>query len=103
MVAERIRTQMLKESSFNTGTVDINYAEGSPSGPPLVLLHGLPGRWQEFLPIIPNLSLFWHTYALDFRGATVHITGGTVEEGKAAVNLPGTIHQTSDEVTRLGG
>jgi pimeloyl-ACP methyl ester carboxylesterase len=60
--------QMLTESSFNTGTIKINYAEGPHSGPPLVLLHGLPGRWQEFLPILPNLSLLWHTYALDFRG-----------------------------------
>jgi len=36
-------------------------------------------------------------------GATVYITGRTVEEGKAAVALPGTIHQTADEVTQLGG
>ena len=59
---------MLKERSFNTGTTEINFAEGPHSGPPLVLLHGLPGRWQEFLPIMPTLSLQWHTYALDFRG-----------------------------------
>jgi len=58
----------LKENSFNTGTVEINYAEGPRSGPPLVLLHGYPGRWQEFLPILPALCLQWHTYALDFRG-----------------------------------
>jgi dehydrogenase/reductase SDR family protein 1 len=36
-------------------------------------------------------------------GVTVYITGRTVEEGKAAVALPGTIQQTADEVTRLGG
>jgi len=36
-------------------------------------------------------------------GATVYVTGRTVEEGTAAVALPGTIHQTADEVTRLGG
>jgi dehydrogenase/reductase SDR family protein 1 len=36
-------------------------------------------------------------------GAIVYITGRTVEEGKAAVALPGTIHQTADEVARLGG
>jgi pimeloyl-ACP methyl ester carboxylesterase len=66
--AEKMRMQMLKESSFHTGTVEINFAEGPHSGPPLVLLHGLPGRWQEFLPILPTLSLLWHTYALDYRG-----------------------------------
>src|SRR6185436_10010319 len=36
-------------------------------------------------------------------GATVYITGRTVEEGRAAVNLPGTIYHTADEVTQLGG
>ncbi|MBN2083856.1 MAG: SDR family NAD(P)-dependent oxidoreductase [Anaerolineales bacterium] len=36
-------------------------------------------------------------------GATVYVTGRTTEEGKAAAALPGTIHQTADEVTKLGG
>jgi dehydrogenase/reductase SDR family member 1 len=36
-------------------------------------------------------------------GATVYITGRTVEEGQAAVDLPGTIQQTAEEVTQLGG
>jgi dehydrogenase/reductase SDR family member 1 len=34
-------------------------------------------------------------------GATVYITGRTVEEGKS--DLPGTIQQTADDVTKLGG
>lgn len=59
---------MLKEKSFDTGAVEINYAEGPPSGPPLVLLHGFTGRWQGFLPIISALSMRWHINALDFRG-----------------------------------
>jgi len=59
---------MLAEKIFNTGIVDINYAEGPKSGFPLVLLHGLPGRWQELLAIIPNLALQWQIYALDSRG-----------------------------------
>ena len=36
-------------------------------------------------------------------GATVYLTGRTVEEGQAAVALPGTIYETAEEVTRLGG
>ena len=36
-------------------------------------------------------------------GATVYITGRTVEEGKAAVQLPGTIGGTAEEVNQLGG
>jgi len=34
-------------------------------------------------------------------GATVYVTGRTLEEGKA--DLPGTIQQTADDATRLGG
>lgn len=36
-------------------------------------------------------------------GATVYITGRTTEEGKAAVDLPGTIYQTAEELSKLGG
>lgn len=36
-------------------------------------------------------------------GATVYITGRTAEEGKAAVALPGTIYQTAESVSELGG
>jgi len=59
---------MLKENVLNTGVVELNFAEGPHSGYPIVLLHGLPGRWQEFLPLLPTLCLHWHAYALDFRG-----------------------------------
>jgi len=59
---------MIRERLFDTGKVTINVAEGPPSGPPLVLIHGLPGLWQEFLSIIPALAIRWHIYALDLRG-----------------------------------
>jgi pimeloyl-ACP methyl ester carboxylesterase len=59
---------MLQEKIFDTGEISINYAEGPPSGPPIVLLHGLPGRWQEFLPLLPSLTMRWQIYALDSRG-----------------------------------
>jgi len=59
---------MLKELTFDTGEVILNYAEGPASGSPLVLLHGFTGRWQGFLPLLPVLSLRWHVYAPDYRG-----------------------------------
>lgn len=68
---------MLKEQLFDSGVVQINYAEGSPSGSPLVLLHGGGGRWQIFLPIIPHLSIKWHVFALDLRG---HGKSGRISE-----------------------
>lgn len=36
-------------------------------------------------------------------GATVYITGRTTEENKAAVQLPGTIYSTAEEVSKIGG
>lgn len=36
-------------------------------------------------------------------GATVYLTGRTVVEGQAAVFLPGTIGQSAEEVSQLGG
>ncbi len=36
-------------------------------------------------------------------GATVYVTGRTEQEGHAALPLPGTIYQTAEEVTALGG
>jgi dehydrogenase/reductase SDR family member 1 len=41
--------------------------------------------------------------ALGEAGATVYITGRTVEEGKAVVELPGSIYQTAKEVSEAGG
>lgn len=40
---------------------------------------------------------------LSEAGATVYITGRTIEEGQAAVDLPGTIYQTESEVAEQGG
>jgi pimeloyl-ACP methyl ester carboxylesterase len=59
---------MLKEKIINLGKVEINYAEGPKSGSPILLIHGLPGHWQEFIPVLPTLILKWHVYALDLRG-----------------------------------
>lgn len=59
---------MLTEHRCEAGAVSINYVQGPVAGPPLVLLHGVTDRWQDFLPIIPALSLRWHIYAPDFRG-----------------------------------
>lgn len=59
---------MLKEQTFDTGAVTVNFAEGPPSGSPLVLLHGGGDRWQHFLPILPSLTMRWQVFALDLRG-----------------------------------
>src|SRR3954463_6549877 len=59
---------MLTQKSFQIGTIALNYVEGPPAGPPLLLLHGITQRWQEFIQMIPALTMNYHVYALDFRG-----------------------------------
>jgi pimeloyl-ACP methyl ester carboxylesterase len=69
---------LVEEHTFDTGVVSINYAEGPPSGQPLVLLHGGAGSWRSFLKVIPKLIPKWHVYAPDFRG---HGRSGRVPGG----------------------
>lgn len=58
----------IKEYTFNTGNVVLNYATVSSPGRPLVLLHGGNARWQSFESILPDMAATWHVYAPDFRG-----------------------------------
>ena len=59
---------MLQEQIFDAGAVPINYAAGPAGGPPLVLLHGVTGRWQAWLSVMPDLAVRWRLFALDLRG-----------------------------------
>jgi pimeloyl-ACP methyl ester carboxylesterase len=59
---------MLREQTFDAGAVTLNYVEGPAGGAPLVLLHGVTGRWQAWLPVMADFALRWHVYAVDLRG-----------------------------------
>ena len=78
----------IAEHTFDTGEVRLNYAEGPPNGPPLVLLHGLGRRWQVFLSVIPALSLRWHIFAPDLRG---HGKSGHIARGYRGTQYSGDI------------
>jgi pimeloyl-ACP methyl ester carboxylesterase len=79
------------EHEFDTGEVRLKYAEGPPSGPPIVLLHGLGRRWQVFMPLIPSLSAYCRVFALDLRGHG--------KSGRVAGGYRGTSY--SNDVTRF--
>ena len=59
---------MLVERRFDTGEVELNYAEGPNNGPAIIFLHGVLSNWQYYQPIITNLQSRWHIYAIDHRG-----------------------------------
>lgn len=46
----------------------LNVATSPASGSPLVLLHGVTRKWQDFVSLLPGLTLRWRVHALDFRG-----------------------------------
>ena len=59
---------MLVERSFDTGTVVLNFAEGSTNGTRLLFLHGGTQSWQRFSELLSTLEQNWHIYAPDLRG-----------------------------------
>jgi pimeloyl-ACP methyl ester carboxylesterase len=58
----------LRELSFETDEVVLNYAQGPDNGPPFVLLHGGSARWQYGEEFLELLSQRWRVVAPDFRG-----------------------------------
>jgi pimeloyl-ACP methyl ester carboxylesterase len=62
------RISKVRGGRFNTGTVELNYAEGPPNGPPFVILHGGAASWRYADGLIGLLEGRWHVYAPDFRG-----------------------------------
>src|SRR5207253_934295 len=46
----------------------LHVARGPAHGPPLVLLHGITRRWNDFAPLLPALAARWEVFALDHRG-----------------------------------
>ncbi len=59
---------MFQERIVQTGEVALNLAVGPENGPPLLFLHGVTRRWQDFLPIVTPFTARWQVMALDHRG-----------------------------------
>lgn len=64
----------------------INYYEGPQNGVPLVMLHGVTGRWQSFEQLIPFMTPYYHVFAPDARGhgKSDHVPGRYAMEYMAA-------------------
>lgn len=59
---------MLKETSFEIGRRSLRVAIGPDNGPPLLFLHGVVRRWQDWLALTPTFSQRFQVHCLDFRG-----------------------------------
>ena len=63
-----METNFLTESRFELDGHHINYARGPESGPPLLLIHGISGRWQDWNSVSEAFAADWQVYAVDLRG-----------------------------------
>lgn len=56
-----------KQKTLDNGTI-LNYAEGPDNGPALLLIHGQGMAWQDYIYVLPQLSAYYHVYAVDCHG-----------------------------------
>ena len=61
-------TETMRESTLQLDDRHINYAEGPQNGPPMLLIHGISGRWQDWDSVSQFFAPDWHVYAVDLRG-----------------------------------
>ncbi|MHA2142854.1 MAG: alpha/beta fold hydrolase [Candidatus Thorarchaeota archaeon] len=60
--------ESFEEKQFDTGEIEINYAEGPENGLPLVLIPGQGADWKNHEKVLPMLSENFHVFAVDIRG-----------------------------------
>lgn len=56
------------EKTVQVGEVNFNYAEGPDNGPPLLLLHAQLLDWYTYNKVLPELSMKFHVFAVDYPG-----------------------------------
>ncbi|NLH00237.1 MAG: alpha/beta hydrolase [Chloroflexi bacterium] len=57
-----------KQVELKDGTI-INYGEGPSNGKtPLLLIHGQGMTWEDYAKALPELSQYYHVYAVDCHG-----------------------------------
>lgn len=56
-----------KQVTLKDGTV-LNYGEGPDNGPALLLIHGQAVEWKDYASVLPQLSKYYHIYAVDCEG-----------------------------------
>jgi len=59
---------MITERYLEGKTHTLRIAAGPNAGPPLLFLHGVCRRWQDFLSLVPAVATRWQVHGLDFRG-----------------------------------
>lgn len=56
-----------KQAFLPNGNI-INYGEVENNNPPLLLIHGQGGAWQDYALLFPKLKKNWHVFSIDVYG-----------------------------------
>lgn len=56
------------EKNVQVGDVNFNYAEGPDNGSALLLLHAQTLDWYTYSEVLPELSIKFHVFAVDYPG-----------------------------------
>jgi pimeloyl-ACP methyl ester carboxylesterase len=89
---------MVQEQTYDTGKIQLKYAEGGTNGKPvMVLLHGLTGRWQAYTDAFDEYGADWHLYAPDLRG---HGRSGKPAIGYSLPDYAGDVIAFLEDVVR---
>ena len=65
---KKIAAAGIEEKQARVGPVNFNYAEGPDNGPALLLLNAQHMDWYSYSRVLPQLSLKFHLFALDYQG-----------------------------------
>lgn len=58
----------MNERKVALDSVTLNVAVSAPNGPPMLLLHGVTRRWQDFRSLFPELADHFQLHGIDLRG-----------------------------------
>jgi pimeloyl-ACP methyl ester carboxylesterase len=88
---------MFQEYDLVVNSVRLNIATGPAHGTPLLMLHGVGRRWQDFVPIAPALAARRHLYLVDHRGhgKSQHVPNEyrVMDHVDDAIGVLATLHQ----------
>src|SRR6185436_4543741 len=60
--------QSLVQRDFPLESLSVHGVMGPPHGAPLLFLHGVTRRWQDYATFLPAFLKQWQVFAIDHRG-----------------------------------
>lgn len=101
----RVAAAGFRQRTTRVGEVMWSYAEGPPSGPPLVLLHAQHMDWFSYSRVLPALAPNFHVFAVDYpgHGKTVVPEGYSMSANQIGADLSAFVETVVTAPSYLSG